>query len=240
MVTPTPKNLCCCILLLLQMTGCSSQSKLISDSMLAVTEEKLDYFLYYPEGYEDNTDETFGLLLFLHGGGEAGGGLDDLAKNGPPKMLIDGTQFPFLVLVPQNPHKKMWWNTHAVIELLDKVVTESKVDESRIYLSGLSRGGGAAWELVTQYPKKFAALAVVCGMTPLPYAHWVDKKLPIWVFHGAKDEIIPVSESDEMVKTLKDSGYTVKYTRYDNLGHNVWDKAYQNPELYDWLAAQSR
>ena len=228
------------LIALLIFTACQSQSRLISGELNTLHEENLKYYLYYPEGYDSNPDEEFGILLFLHGGGESGGTLDDLTQSGPPKMLVEGKQFPFLVLAPQNPHKKKWWNTQALIQLLDDIVDTNRVDPKRIYLSGLSRGGSAAWSMAVQYPEKFAAMAVVCGMTPIPYAHWIDKQMPIWVFHGDQDKVIPVSESDNMVKKLKSMGYSVKYTRYEGVGHNSWLNAYTTDELYTWLAKQKR
>src|SRR5690606_34473259 len=122
----------------------------------------------------------------------------------------------------------------------DSVVNSSKVDPKRIYLTGLSRGGSAAWEMATQYPDKFAAMAVVCGMAPLPYAHWIEKKMQIWVFHGDKDDVIAVEESDQMVDKLKEMGYNVRYTRYKDVGHNAWGRAYTTDSLYTWFAEQKR
>jgi len=81
---------------------------------------------------------------------------------------------------------------------------------------------------------------VVCGMAPLPYAHWIDKNMPIWVFHGDRDEVISVEESDGMVDKLKKMGYDVRYTRYKNVGHNAWDRAYTTDSLYTWMAEQKR
>ncbi len=223
--------------LLLQ--ACAAQSQLVQDELLTVTKENLRYYLYYPEGYL-SSDREFGLLLFLHGGGESGREIEEVRKNGPPKLLAEGKQFPFLILAPQNPHEKKWWNTQAVVQLLDSIVETNRVDKDRVYLTGLSRGGSAAWELATQYPQKFAALAVVCGMAPLPYAHWIDKNMPIWVFHGDRDEVISVEESDGMVDKLKKMGYDVRYTRYKNVGHNAWDRAYTTDSLYAWMAEQKR
>ncbi|NKI31979.1 dienelactone hydrolase family protein [Croceivirga thetidis] len=220
--------------------GCSQKSKVIVGSETTFTKETLSYYLYYPKDYEVSNHESFGLLLFLHGGGESGQNLEELKKNGPPKMMVDGYPFPFLVLAPQNPHKRKWWNVHAVKQLLDKIIKENNVDPNRIYLTGLSRGGSAAWEMAVQYPETFAALAVVCGMAPTPYADWLDKKMPIWVFHGVEDNVIPVQESDLMVKKLKKLGYSVKYDRYQGIGHDSWTKAYQTPELYDWMFQQNR
>ena len=220
--------------------SCSAQKALVQGELETVTKETLQYYLSYPPDYEDSTEKEFGLLLFLHGGGESGGQLEEVKKHGPPKMMADGYPFPFLVLAPQNPYKKKWWNVHAVKQLLDSIVAENRVDVNRIYLTGLSRGGSAAWDMAVQYPDAFAALAVVCGIAPVSYAHWLDKNMPIWVFHGAEDPVIPVSESDNMVQKLKELGYQVQYDRYDGVGHNSWTRAYANDELYQWMNKQKR
>ena len=228
------------VFLILVLEGCSSQSRLITDSEETVVLETLDYYLYYPVAYESDSEKLFPLLLFLHGGGESGGDLNMLKSNGPPKLLAQGREFPFLILAPQNPNVRQWWNTRAVKELLDKIMENNRVDPERIYLTGLSRGGGAAWEMAVQYPDIFAAMAVVCGMTPVPYAAWINKEMPIWVFHGDKDESIPVTESDEMVERLKGMGHPVKYTRYEGVGHNAWERAYLEEGLYDWFVEQKK
>ncbi len=228
------------ILCLLLFQACSAQSQLIADEKETVSVENLQYFLYYPKEYEEEKNDIFPLLLFLHGGGESGGTLEDLKTNGPPKLLAEGKEFPFLILAPQNPHKRKWWNTRAVIQLLDTVIKNNRVDANRIYLTGLSRGGGAAWELAVQYPDKFAAMAVVCGMTPVPYAGWINKNMPIWVFHGTEDKSIPISESENMVNKLEEMGYDVRFTKYEGVGHNSWVQAYNTEELYNWFMEQKR
>lgn len=227
-------------LLVLVFLNCSTHAQLIEDEQKVAVTENLRYYLYFPKAYEAEPDKEFGLLLFLHGGGESGADLQEIKKNGPPRLLAEGKQLPFLVLAPQNPHKKKFWNIHAVNQLLDSVVEQYRVDPRRIYLTGLSRGGSAAWDMAVQYPSKFAALAVVCGMAPTPYAHWLDKQMPIWVFHGAQDPIIPVSESDIMVEKLQEMQYDVRYSRYEGVGHNSWEKAYTTEELYQWLHKQKR
>ncbi|NNF18770.1 MAG: prolyl oligopeptidase family serine peptidase [Flavobacteriaceae bacterium] len=219
-------------------TSCSAQKQLIEGEEETLIRENLQYYLYFPETYEKNERELFPLLLFLHGGGESGDSLAVLKKNGPPKMLAEGKQFPFMVLAPQNPHKKQWWNVRAVMKLLDTVMTQYRVDPKRIYLSGLSRGGSAAWEMAVQYPDRFAALAVVCGMAPVPYASWINRDLPIWVFHGTEDRSIPFSESEAMVAALKQMGYDVTFTVYEGVGHDSWIQAYQTEALYDWMMKQ--
>ena len=228
------------VLMLLQ--GCSAQKnpQLINSEMETVVFESLSYYLYFPKDYKSEKNKKFPLLLFLHGGGESGDSLSTIKSNGPPKLIVEGKQFPFLILAPQNPYKMKWWNTRAVAQLLDTIVENNRVDKNRIYLTGLSRGGSAAWEMAVQYPNKFAALAVVCGMTPLPYASWINKELPIWVFHGDQDKSIPISESVNMVDKLKVMGYNVKFTIYEGVGHNSWENAYTNEALYSWFVKQRK
>ena len=228
------------MILMFLVCSCKAQNTIVEDQKETVTKETLRYYLSYPKGYDDASEKEFGLLLFLHGGGESGGQLEEVKEHGPPKMMADGYPFPFLVLAPQNPHKKKWWNLEAVMQLLETVVAENRVDPNRIYLTGLSRGGSAAWDLAVQYPDTFAALEVVCGMAPTPYAHWLNKEMPIWVFHGSDDPVIPVSESDDMVEKLKALGYEVRYDRYEGVGHNSWGRAYANDELYQWMNKQKR
>ena len=221
--------------------ACSSQQSVLLERTADIQRKKsLDYYLFLPEGYSEAKASEFGLLLFLHGGGESGGVLSDVRKHGPPKMMADGFPFPFLVLAPQNPYKKKFWDIWAVKELLDQVVEETGVDSNRIYLTGLSRGGTASWELAVQFPDQFAAMAVVCGMAPVPYAHWLNKEMPVWVFHGEDDPIIPVEESDLMVTALQKRGMQVRYDRYPNTGHNSWDKAYSTEGLFQWLNEQKQ
>jgi predicted peptidase len=225
---------------LLFFLSCGEPSGLISGREKISMAETLEYFLYYPPDYPTESDKKFPLLLFLHGGGESGASLEMIRKNGLPKLVSEGAEFPFLILAPQNPHKKQWWNVRAVMGLLKKVVSDNRVDPNRIYLTGLSRGGNACWELVTQFPDTFAAMAVVCGMAPIPYAHWIDRQLSIWVFHGTEDPVIPFSESRDMVAKLQEMGYDVKLTAYEGVGHNSWERAYREEGLYEWFLEHSR
>jgi len=217
--------------------SCSAQAVLVESELETVSVEKVKYFLYYPEDYEEHTEKQYGILLFLHGSG-------DIPMNNqpmePPKLLTDGTKFPFLIVVPQLLDQKKMWNTRAVMQLLDTLVKNNRVDKKKIYLSGLSRGGTAAWDLVIEYPDTFAALAVVCGMAPTPYAGWINSRLPIWVFHGEEDTVIPIDEAEKMVNQLKKMHYFVKFTRYKGVGHAIWDTVYSNSELYIWLDKQKK
>lgn len=226
--------------LLLSGYSCQSQGRVLDGQYEAESRQTLNYYLYEPKEAEASAPGSYGLLLFLHGGGESGAELSDLKKFGPPRLMAEGMQFPYYVLAPQNPGKKKWWNIHTVVDLLDRIVKEYGIDPDRIYLTGLSRGGSACWELATQYPDRFAAMAVICGRAPAPYADWIDKGMAIRVFHGAEDPVIPVRESDEMVRRLKHLGYPVEYTRYDGVGHNSWDLAYATPGFFEWFTQYKR
>ncbi len=218
--------------------SCAGQSQLIVDEEETVSQEILQYYLYLPQDYQKKAEVP--LLVFLHGGGESGGDLEALKTNGPPKMLAEGREFPFAILAPQNPNTKKWWNTRAIMALLESIQEKYRIDSERVYLTGLSRGGGAAWELAVNYPEKFAAMAVVCGMAPLPYASWINKEMPIWVFHGTEDKSVPFSESENMVARLKEMNYDVTFTIYEGVGHNSWVQAYNTDELYDWFMNQKK
>jgi len=212
----------------------------LDGSYPAQTVQELNYYLYIPEDAQNRPPNTYGLLLFLHGGGESGAHLSDLQKHGPPRLMAEGMQFPYFVLAPQNPEKKMFWNVHSVMQLLDRIVREYGADPERIYLTGLSRGGTACWDLATQYPERFAAMAVICGIAPETYAHWIDKGVGLRVYHGSDDPVIPVGESDRMVAKLRELGYRVEYTRYEGVEHNAWDRAYSSPGFFEWFTQFSR
>ena len=220
--------------------SCSAQSRLESGKKEVSVSESLEYYLYFPPEYQESSSKRFPLLLFLHGGGESGGDLELIRENGPPKLLTEGKDFPFLILAPQNPHKKQWWNVRAVMALLEQITREYRIDPKRLYLTGLSRGGNACWEIAAQFPDTFAAMAVVCGMTPVPYAHWINKSMPIWVFHGKEDPVIPFSESEQMTRKLEEMGYDVRLTASDGVGHNAWEKAYLEEGLYEWFLNYSK
>jgi len=201
--------------------------------------ENIQYQLYLPPNYQADKSEHFPIMLFLHGGGESGNDIELVKKHGPPMLAEQGKDFPFIILSPQNPHKKRLWDETVVMHLLEKVVDKYRVDKSRIYLAGLSRGGYGVWRLAVQYPERFAAMVAICGEAPSEYASWIGD-MPIWVFHGEDDPTISVETSDRMVAALKANGNAVKYTRYPNTQHDSWKKAFATPELYDWLLQQKK
>jgi predicted peptidase len=197
---------------------------------------KLNYLLYLPPGYE-KAEKKFPLILFLHGAGETGKDLNKVKVHGPPKIVQKKTDFPFIVVSPQAPTRG--WRPASLLALLDDVCANYKVDKDRVYLTGLSMGGFGTWSLAAAAPDRFAAIAPICGGGDPRTAEKI-KNLPIWVFHGTKDNAVPIKRSEVMVEALKKAGGDVKFTVYPDAGHDCWTVTYNNPELYKWFLAHKR
>lgn len=197
---------------------------------------EMDYLLYLPEGYEEK--ESWPLVLFLHGAGERGDDLELVKKHGPPKLISQGKQFPFIVVSPQC-RPGVWWEPTELTALLDQVVKEHKVDKDRVCVTGLSMGGFGTWRLAAYTPDRFAAIAPICGGGEPFWARTIHH-IPTWVFHGAKDSVVPLERSEEMVEALKRAKAEPKLTVYPEAGHDSWTESYDNPKLYEWLLSHRR
>ena len=208
---------------------------------------KADYLLFLPKGYRAGSDKRWPLILFLHGAGERGSDVWKVAIHGPPKVVTERADFPFLVVSPQCPEDQVWSND-VLLALLEEITREYAVDTKRIYLTGLSMGGYGTWSLGLKYPEKFAAIAPICGGGELIAVILASRDKPqalktlgVWAFHGGKDPVVPVEESRRMVEAIKKAGAEdVKLTVYPEAGHDSWTETYKNPELYQWFLAHER
>jgi len=205
----------------------------------------LDYFLYLPKDYDRCSDKKWPLILFLHGAGERGDDLEAVKKHGIPKIVAKDDAFSFIVVSPQCPENTLWGDHFEALDaLLKEMGTTYSVDPDRVYLTGLSMGGYGSWHFATLYPNRFAAVVPICGggipMYGFPERVSVLKNVPIWVFHGAKDAVVPLEESQKMVDVLRESGSDIQFTIYPDAEHDSWTETYENPKLYDWLLSQRR
>lgn len=200
----------------------------------------LRYLLYLPKGYGGSAEQKWPLMLFLHGAGERGSDIELVKKHGPPKLAEQGKDFPFIVVSPQCP-SGTWWTEEldALMALLDEVESRHRVDPNRVYLTGLSMGGFGSWALGCRHPERFAAIAPICGGGEWFLADRL-KNVPVWVFHGAKDPVVPLRESTEMVEALKRAGGNVQLTVYPEAQHDSWTETYDNPKLYEWFLSHRR
>jgi len=206
-----------------------------------------DYLLYLPRDYDGKSRQRWPLILFLHGAGERGSDLSKVAVHGPPKLVKQGKDFPFIIVSPQCPANQHWDND-VLLALLDDVEAKYKVDKSRVYLTGLSMGGYGSWSLGLAHPGRFAAIAPICGGGDPIVLHLAGpknaaaiKSLGVWAFHGAKDPVVPPAESERMADGLRKFGCKeVELTIYPEAQHDSWTETYNNPKLYDWFLAHQR
>jgi predicted peptidase len=127
-----------------------------------------------------------------------------------------------------------------VIGMLDAVGKEFKTDKNRLYITGLSLGGFGTFGTVSARPDLFAAAAPVCGGWPGAKGVKGMAAVPFWIFHGGADNVVPAMLSKSIADALKAAGGTVKHTEYPGVGHNSWTRAYNTPELWEWLFAQKK
>ncbi len=229
---------------------------------------ELDYLLYLPPGYDAKADKKWPLILFLHGAGERGTNLASVAYHGPPKLVRKTPPVPkneteagrtnreaatkllaenFIVVSPQCPSGQSW-EDDAVLGLLDSVLASHAVDTNRVYLTGLSMGGFGSWSLLGKAPDRFAAIAPICGggnsidiLLPRRGKGTALKSLGVWAFHGAKDPVVVLAESERMIAAIKKAGVKdVQLTVYPEAQHDSWTETYSNPKLYEWFLAHER
>ena len=225
------------------------------------------YQVYVPVDY--TRAKLHPVILFLHGVGEAGeDGLLQTQVGLGQAIRQARERFPFLVVFPQARPNQFWVGEMATLTLkaLDRTVQEFNGDPQRLYVTGISLGGHGTWCVAARAPGKFAAIVPICGFvnvkrpdlpaerkafvlkdipfanSPDPYAAVASQisRVPAWIFHGGADPVISPDESRRMFQTLKASGFDVRYTEYDGVGHNSWDRAYAEPDLVPWLLSHRR
>lgn len=202
------------------------------------------------------------IILFLHGSGERGSdGVKPTLAGLGPYVRAHADTFPAIVVFPQVPDDEEWSDNAALaFAALDAATREFGGDPDRTYLTGISMGGYGTWDLALSQPQRFAALVPICaGIQPHPDRQSMRvqavigeadpfsaaaqrlRQIPIWIFHGAKDDLVPPEQSRRMAAALKSAGaIDARYTEFPNTNHNSWDPAYATPELWIWLFAQHR
>lgn len=199
---------------------------------------KIHYLAFLPKSYSPRGDKV-PLIVFLHGSGERGADLEKVKTWGPPAIVEKDPDFPFMVVSPQVAEGE-WWDSYQLKSMLDDVLKRYNVDPKRIYLTGISMGGYGAWDFAARYPDYFAAVAPICG-GGIPRLATRLKNVPVWAFHGLKDDAVPESESARMVEALKAQGGNVKYTVLPEAGHvEAWVHAYGQAGLFEWFQQQRK
>ena len=202
------------------------------------------YMLYLPEGYADQPQKTWPLIFFLHGYGDRGDNLFLLAKASPFMFIREKGPLPFIIVAPLLSAYQGYSSFPE--EYLDGVLAEVqgnyRVDPQRIYLTGLSMGGEAAYRLAVHRPETFAALVLLsCYVDSITYS-LLDriKDLPVWVIHGENDTVFPLVKAQQPVEALEAVGGNVQLTILEDHDHDTWTDTYSDPAFYDWLLEHQR
>ncbi|MCQ2975412.1 MAG: phospholipase [Bacteroidales bacterium] len=206
-----------------------------------------------------DTLKQYPVVLFLHGAGERGNdneinlthidkifGSEDFRKN-----------YPCYVIIPQCAENFRWCETdwtlpshtmpnnisvylNAANQLLDSLVIAVNADTNRLYITGLSMGGFGTWDIISRFPKKFAAALPICGGADLNKACSLIN-IPIKTFHGSADKVVKVIRTRNIVNAIrKCGGKNITYIEYPGKGHFVWTPAYSDPETFKWLFSQKK
>ncbi len=232
---------------------------------LSYNEKEFSYQVYIPSAW--NAEKKWPVILFLHGAGERGeDGLLQTEVGIGSSIRSNKALFTSIVVMPQC-HKGKWWSDidmeKQALLALDKSIREYNGNTKKIYLTGLSMGGYGTWNIATKYPEKFAAIVPVSARSRPPEGvepaansiaaysnniyHDTAQKvahLPIWMFHGEKDQVVPVSESrnikNELDKLQKNQLKKAIYTELSGMPHNIWSAVYSRKDLYQWLFSQTK
>ena len=223
----------------------------------AATGETLPYRLLHPPSQQPGAKVP--LVIFFHGAGERGTDNEAQLRHGAPLFAKPDVQkaFPAFVMAPQCPPEHRWvdmdWSAESgtqpelpsgpmrlALGALDEVLSQHpEIDQDRIYVTGLSMGGFATWDLITRFPQRFAAAVPICGGGDVAKAA-LAKNVAIWAFHGDEDPTVKVERTRTMIAKLQEAGAQPLYTEYAGVKHDSWTLAYGEPLLLSWLFAQKR
>jgi predicted peptidase len=245
-----------CLLFLFALTINLHADDWIHNTYLGANGKSMPFCLLLPKDYRPS--QKYPIVLFLHGSGERG--TNNTAQTGPGVGIFltpeNRTKYPCFVVAPQcSPNG--WWidssrdpvtgkrhpepngDMQLALKCLDEVMSTFKTDSNRVYVTGLSMGGFGAWDCITRFPERFAAGVPICGGGDPSTIDATVARVPVWVFHSANDDHVPVQGDRDMVAAMKKNGGNPHYTEFPDAGHFCWDKAYTNPKLMPWLFSQS-
>lgn len=217
-----------------------SHTGVIFDTV-ATTTGASKFACFVPRNYTDQTE--WPVVIFLNGSGECGiDGQRQLTQGLFPAMINAPEDWPMIALFPQKPDKASQWADHdaMVMSVLEWAKARYRVDASRIYLTGLSQGGAGTWAIGAKHPELFAAIAPICGYGKGEQVAAALKEMPIWAFHGEKDNVVPSKQTKDIITAIEAAGGKPKATYFPDLNHGSWDRAYRDMELGEWLLSQRR
>jgi predicted esterase len=221
----------------------------------------IGFYEYKPPMYSTNTTAKFPLIIFLHGIGERGDGSSSLSavlNVGIPRNIhygltnmqfnYNGSTQGFLVLSPQLSYNYGNWQPFYIQAMIDYAKANLRVDPDRIYLTGLSLGGGGVWNFASSSStaaRSLAAIAPICGTCDWSGLNNIAQQaLPVWAFHAMDDGVVGVGCTQSAINGINSYNPIVPpiATYYPTGNHWIWDQVYDpaNPQLYLWFLSKSR
>jgi predicted peptidase len=198
------------------------------------------YGVFVPHSYSPS--KWYPTILFLHGGFENGSDPDKAFNVGIGPVIADKAEtFEYIVIFPQA--RSSWRDgpteTNDAYAALQETRKKYRVDDARVTLTGLSWGGYGVWALAQEHPTEFCALVPMCGNEKTDAVPAV-KRIPTWCFHNNLDPFVSAGDSKNMVNLINEAGGQAKITTYGAIGHDVWVRAYKEPELWAWIGKQRK
>lgn len=200
-----------------------------------------EYLLWLPPGLERG-DRRWPVILYLHGRSVRGDNPAMLLRYGLPRELAEGTSIPFIVVAPQLHLPGNWQESDRLDAILDEIERHYPVDRERVYLTGYSMGGGGVWRMAFDHADRFAAAVPMAAHTPEPSAAWARalRRLPIRVYHGTADDLVPYPPAARMVDALRRAGADAELKLIPGADHGALTRLYRDPDLYAWLLEHRR
>ncbi len=230
------------------------KSYFIKQNFTDASGDSILYRFLIPDGYDSN--KKYPLVILLHGVGERGDNNESQLVHGAKAFATPEARkkYPAFVMVPQCPKGKTWSPFRVrkpelrskptkimtlLLAALQDVKKNYSIDADRLYMTGLSMGGFGVFDIMMRHPEMVAAAAVVCGGGDTAFVSQI-KNIPLWMFHGANDNIVDPTFSHIMIDALEKLGSTPKYTEYPGVSHDSWNNAYAEADLLPWLFSQKK
>ncbi len=237
-------------LAILAICGIAMSSGVVAQQTAKITNSNTAYLEYLPQGYNNNSN-LYPLVISLHGIKEKGttstdpevlkSSVQKVANVGLPKYVKYGQQYPFILVSPQLKSTHGSWPAAYVMDVINHVKKNLRVDPKRVYITGLSLGGYGVWTTLGAYPEVFAgALPICAGGNAMNKASAIAAKdVAVWGFHGDKDVVVSYTVTTKMVNAINSStpkpSPLAKATLFSGMGHIIWDKVYKQTDALDWM-----
>ncbi len=214
--------------------GCVSDKVAFKEEKIIFNGDSHPYAVYTPANYDPA--KAYPTVVFLHGLFEGGSDGKSQTRVGiGPAIQKNPDRWNCVVIMPQTSSN---WQKSESIDLASAVLDDASkkyhLDPKSITITGLSNGGAGAWLLGAKYPGRFAGLAPICAFSEYDSAPKLTG-IPIWAFHNKGDFIVGAGGSKEMVERINRAGGNATITLYGGIGHNCWDKTYEDPAVVAWL-----